>query len=148
MENKDQKQYEISFLAVSEKGKDEILKTLQKFQGAVSFESPAGRLNLSYQIKRQKSAFFGYFHFSALTEAIKKISEDLKLNAEILRFLIITPPIAKQAPMSQRARMRIRRVALPKEAKEELKKAEIVKSEIKSVLTNEELEKKLEEILK
>ena len=66
----------------------------------------------------------------------------MNFNQKILRFLIITPPIAKLAAVSA---PRMRRPALFKEAE---KKIEIKKAEPQQILTNEELEKKLEEILK
>ena len=120
------------------KSKDSSLK---KFL-FVSDESLSG--DLAYQIKKENEAYFGYLHFLANTDKIKNISDDLKLNQKVLRFLIITPPITKMM-----------RMATPRIIKKTFQPRAVERMEIKkpspaptATLSNEALEKKLEEILK
>lgn len=140
--DKEQKNYEISFLAKGDKDNGEIIEALKKHQASITGEDNVLRIKLAYPIKKEESAFFGCLRFSATPDIIKKVSDGLNFNQKILRFLIITPPIAKLTAVSA---PRMRRQALFKEAE---KKIEIKKPESHQILTNEELEKKLEEILK
>ncbi len=142
--DKEQKKYEIGFLAKTDKDGKEIIESLKNYQALIVGEDNGLRIKLAYPIKKEESAFFGCIQFSAAPDIIKKISDELNLNNRILRFLIITPPIVKSATVSA---PRTRRTVLFKE-KEAAKKVEIKKSEPQPILTNEELEKKLEEILK
>lgn len=142
MDDKEQKKYEISFLAKGDKDGGEIIELLKKHQISIIGEDNGLKIKLAYPIKKEESAFFSCFQFSAAPDIIKKISDELNFNSRILRFLIITPPIVKSMAVSA---PRARRTALFREA---AKKVEIKKEEPQPILTNEELEKKLEEILK
>ena len=140
---KDNKKYEIGFLAKEEGFKDKLVKLVGDFGGEIIDNGGLSRIKLAYPIKKETSAFFGYFYFSCQSEIIKKISENLKLNSEILRHIIISTPVIQQAIQS--APKRPRRVfssEIPTMA------AASRKPKPQSVLSNEALEKKLEEILK
>ncbi len=142
---KEQKKYEISFLVKNENGQQEIIKTLESHQALIIDSGNISRISLAYQIKKETGAYFGYLHFSANTDKIKNISDDLVLNQEVLKFLIITPPIAKMIRMAGPMGSRIvKKTFQPKE----MEKTEIKKLEPATTLSNEALEKKLEEILK
>ncbi|MEK7593525.1 MAG: 30S ribosomal protein S6 [Patescibacteria group bacterium] len=137
---KEQKNYEIGFLTRTEDDKNEIIKVLEGQKASIAKSGSLSRIKLAYPIQKEPSAYFDYFIFSALPEAIEKISQSLKLNLKILRFLIVTPPaigIQKPAP-------RFRKAVLPKPV---VKKPAVEKIPLQQV-SNEMLEKKLEEILK
>lgn len=127
------KEYELSFLSRTEEGARQVLDVI-KAQGAdVSFESPVNKITLAYKIEKESTAFFGYFFFSVSPQEIKPIDEALKIKGDILRFLIITPPFAKNSPRAAMGqRNRPQRPAVEKPAQP---------------LSNEALEKKIEEIL-
>ena len=141
---KEQKKYEISFLVRDENGQQEITKTLESCQASIIDGGNVLRINLAYQIKKENEAYFGYLHFLANTDKIKNISDDLKLNQKVLRFLIITPPITKMMRMeTQRI---IKKTFQPRAVERmEIKKPSPAPT---ATLSNEALEKKLEEILK
>ena len=129
-----------------ENGQQEIIKTLESNQASIIDGSNISKISLAYQIKKERGAFFGYVHFMVNTDKIKNISDTLKLKQGVLRFLIITPPIAKMI-----------RMATPRIVKRMFQSRVAEKTEIKkplpapittATLSNEALEKKLEEILK
>jgi ribosomal protein S6 len=128
------KEYELSYLAKTEeaaKGVAEVLKS----QGAeVTTDSPASKINLTYKIKGESSAYFGCLHFSAAPADVKPIEDVFRLKSDILRILVITPPFLKNKPRMVAPR--------PRTAK-----PSIVEARPSEPLSNEALEKKIEEIL-
>ena len=141
---KDNKKYEIGFLAEEEGFKDKLIKLIGDFGGEIFDNGNMSRIRLAYPIKKETSALFGYFYFSCQPETIKKINDNLRLNSEILRYIIIAEPVIQQ-PI-QLAPRKVKRVVLVEKAAEI--KPEIKKSKLQPILSNEALEKKLEEILK
>ncbi len=135
----EKKDYEISFLLKSEERVDEILKALKHIGGEITLEGPIEKIVLAYKIKKETSASFGHFHFRALPADIKTLTQELKNNPEVLRTLVVTPPFVK----SKRTTMR----PLPKAAAPAPEyKAPIAVAP--APLSNEALEKKIEEILR
>ncbi len=147
------KKYEISFLSVGESGGDEISRLLESSGAIISVSSAANRIKLAYPIEKEVFAYFGYVIFSVDPENIKKIKEGIKFMKGILRTMIIVNPI-----VALRSEAPSEGVAQP-EASAETEKGETSSSVSEEVsrpkktrpvsdLSNEELEKKLEEILK
>lgn len=137
---KEQKNYEIGFLIKTEEDKNEIIKALEEQKVSIAKNGGLLRIKLAYQIKKESSAYFDYIIFLAYPEAIEKISKNLKLNSKILRFLIITPPTVK----IQKLAPRFKKDIAPKIV---VRKPVIEKIPLQQI-SNEMLEKKLEEILK
>ncbi len=137
---KEQKNYEIGFLTRTEGDKNEIIKALEEQKISIAKSGGLSKIKLAYPIQKESSAYFDYLIFSAQPEAIEKISQNLKLNLKILRFLIITPPTIG----IQKSASRFRKTVLPKPI---VKKPAVEKIPLQQV-SNEMLEKKLEEILK
>jgi small subunit ribosomal protein S6 len=75
--------------AVSEKDRKELLAALTKKMGKVEKEDLWGERNLAYQIKHQDKAFYAHFEFSADPKEIKGLDNSLKLNEDVLRYLIL-----------------------------------------------------------
>lgn len=141
---KDIKKYEIGFLGMAEGARDEIIKLLESYKTEIVDNGKMSMIKLSYPIKKEKSAFFGYLHFTAYPNIIKKFEDSLKLNHQILRFIIIASPISGRPSIESRApRFRMSSSEIPA-----IKKVEFKKPKVQTVLSNEALEKKLEEILK
>lgn len=137
---KEQKNYEIGFLAKTEEDKNEIIKLLEEQKVLIIKNGGLSKIKLAYPIKKESSAYFDYIIFSAYPEAIEKISKNLKLNPKILRFLIITPPTAKIQKLAPRFKKSI--------ASKTIIRKPIVEKIPLQQISNEMLEKKLEEILK
>ncbi|MEK7635561.1 MAG: 30S ribosomal protein S6 [Patescibacteria group bacterium] len=143
--DKEFKKYEIGFVAKDEKSGDDINKLLVIHKCEIMESGALDRIKLAYPIKKENVGYFGYFHFLIEPLAIEKIKSELNLNPNILRFIIITPP-AERRPVSA-IKTEIRRKTFV--SKDIEPKVEIRKPSAPSmVLTNEALEKKLEEILK
>lgn len=136
MEENIPKTYELAFLIQGEEDLQVILGTLRAQGAELISEGSINKIRLAYPIKKFAEAYFGYLHFSLLPSAVNKLSEALKLDPQVIRFLIIQ--------------------SLPKRGE---KRAEVIKraemTEVPSQpiaaeaaeLSNEALEKKLEEIL-
>ena len=130
------KDYEISYLAKSEGGEEEVRQAIKREAGEILLDNPAQRIVLAYPIKKEKSAYFGYVHFCMDSERMAALDHDLRTKADILRFLLITPPFAKT---------RLRSALRPRTAETVEKKPAPAPP---TPLSNEDLEKKIEEILK
>jgi ribosomal protein S6 len=93
---------------------------------------------LAYPIQKENYAFFGFTHFEGDPAAIGDLKNDLKLNPQVLRYLIITPPFVKKSAWKKSG-----------PSKSQLEETRPVPPPAEEpILTNEALEKKIEEILK
>lgn len=135
MEEKDIKKYELSFLVKEEGDEKKVLEFISKEGGFIDLEPQSTKVSMAYPINGFNQAYFGYVHFSVAPEAIASLEHELVTRDFVLRHLIITPPFVKDSKPKQAEKAA--------EAKPEGKQ-EAGKSE---PLTNEELEKKIEEIL-
>lgn len=131
------KEYEISFLGQDEAGKDAVLNLLRREGGEVVLEGPVEKIALAYDIEKHSSAYFGYFHFRLSPDRLPALQNDLGTENAVLRFLIVTPPFAKTKPRSLGRPKTVSSSgsAPAKPAPESLP------------LSNEALEKRIEEIL-
>jgi ribosomal protein S6 len=162
---KELKEYEAAFLIDGEEYALHVVKILKARGASVVFESPVKKIDLSYPIKKRRSAYFGFVHFRCFASDIENIDEDLRLNDKIIRHLIVAPPInSKAVNLVTRRPSRATVVAssessdIAKQKKDGSVAASSVvarnrgESEqdgrVSQEVSNEELEKKLEEILK
>lgn len=136
------REYELSFLALNEAAGQSVTALLEERKVTIGMSVPARQMTLAYPIKKHQTALFGYTQFQTMPGTVKVIHDTLSLNKDILRFLIVTPPIKRVA---ERPRGPVRKENEPRiedgqaEAPPSVKKGE--------ALTNEALEQKLEEIL-
>ncbi|MBI2013334.1 MAG: 30S ribosomal protein S6 [Candidatus Colwellbacteria bacterium] len=86
------KEYEISFLAASEDGARHIGDILSKMDVAVIVASPVSLIQLAYPILKRNQAYFGYIRFDSSAVNAVELDKKLRLDADILRYLIITSP--------------------------------------------------------
>ena len=110
-------------------------------KGVISYSKDPEKTRLSYEIKHVGNSFFGYIQFNLFeSQALDELNEQLKLNPEALRYLIIKLPsdLQKKQSMLKQIKMRERqekraqtKAVIPTESKQESK----------------ELDKKLEEII-
>jgi len=128
------KEYEISYLVKTEEDANGVAEVLKSQGAEIVAQFPASKINLAYKIEKEPSAYFGYIHFSASPSAIKPIQDSFKLKSGILRILVVTPPLEKSKPRVTNLRPRPLKPVVP-----DVKSSE--------PLSNEALEKKIEEIL-
>lgn len=126
MEDSDKKNYELSFLVNSEEDAHEAVKSLNNRGAVLVFEGSLKKI--------EGVAYFGFFHFQCEPARLMEIEESLCLNNKILRHLIVTPPISPRTNFFSGRRA-------PRQINEN-------KMSAPGAVSNEELEEKLEEILK
>lgn len=71
---------------------DTVKKLITENEGEISSESNLGRKKLSYPIKNSLKGVFICFEFDIEPKAIKLMEKELKLNKNIIRYLIIKKP--------------------------------------------------------
>ena len=127
----DAKTYEISYLVKDSAGEQEVLKVLNQNQAEILRQGALSEIKLAYPIKKHQSAQFGFIQFASVPEGVAQIKSALSLNPLVLRVLVISisKPTETQKPVARKPEPEI------KEAPS-------------NVLSNEALEKRLEEILK
>lgn len=135
-EDKPKKEYELAFLVNEETDAPGIVAALKAAGAEIHLEGPVRKIALAYEIKKQASACFGFVQFEMDPAGAKALEGFISLRPEVLRSMLITPPSAKAQPYPQSAAPQ-RPAAKPYEPK--------VAS---PSLSNEALEKKIEEILK
>lgn len=140
----DKKQYEVSYLVKEEDGSKMVAKFVTDLGGTIEMEGPVNKIALAYPVKKETQGYFGFFHISLAPEEIKNLEHELETKPGVLRHLIITPPFKKMELRTradgQAGRAPSKPVAAAPKAVSENKPSES--------LTNEELEKRIEEILK
>jgi ribosomal protein S6 len=135
------KEYEISYILKDEADFKTLQDLLVAHEGEVFSETALRNVVLSYPIKKQTQAFFGYLHFKMDPEKIKSFDHDLKFNTPVLRFLIVTPPFVKgKSTVAPKSKFRTGSPAPKSETPTPTRTDSLP-------LSNEDLEKKIEEIL-
>ncbi len=138
--------YEIAFW-VKEENDSPVKKLLAKHGGEIVKEKPIQKMRLAYPIKKENFAFFGNAIFSMAPGAVSDFKNELNLTAEILRYFF-------RKAQRRRASEEAQRESGPNQGpvRERGRSFFGFRSETKKtadqVLTNEALEKKIEEILK
>lgn len=128
MDEIQKKSYEISYLLNPNEGSDLMSSLLKETGLEILSDGGVTEMRLAYPVKKETRANFGYLHFSAEPETVNKLRDLLQLNANVLRFLIVTPPFVKTVSRREEGNYRVK----PVEARPEI--------------SNDALEEKLEEI--
>lgn len=119
--------------------KQSIESIITSNKGVISYTKEPEKIRLSYEIKHIGSSYFGYIHFNlSEAQALDELNEQLKLNADVLRYLIVKLPSDLQKKQSMLKQIKM------KEGQEKRAKAKTVTPEVGE---SKELDKKLEEII-
>ncbi len=138
----EKKEYEIGFIARNEKGGEIMQMICTRHGGEIVRADELRKLALAYPIQKETSGFFGMLYALLDPASIKEIENEVKLEQQILRVLVISDPI----------KMRVERPSSYSRPSDEAphgqdKQAPAPIPTPSKAVTNEELEKKLEEIL-
>jgi ribosomal protein S6 len=148
-EEKDKKEYELALLLKSEDNLAGVLKLVAQHNAEGVSEPRAKRLQLAYEIKKVNEAVFVYFTFKSFGDDMKALEHDLNTHADALRFMVIASPAPAErtanSAMPPREERRGRSSSTPYSAP--AAPAEAPKPAASKPLSNEALEKKIEEIL-
>jgi len=89
-------EYELSYLLAPEISEEklglevaDIGKIIRETGGEVTRSDNPKKRWLSYEVKKQRQAYFGFIYFNILSEGIDKIKSALSFHKKILRFLIV-----------------------------------------------------------
>ncbi len=77
------------------KNSEDIQNLISQYGGYIVATHAPQKRHLSYPIQHHRSAFFGSFDFTAESETLAKLNSQLKLQTQILRFLLISKEIPK-----------------------------------------------------
>ena len=142
--------YELSFWFSSrlndeeiEKKFDNLLKQLEKLGALIIFSQSPQLKQLAYSVKKERNAYFGYIQFEFSKDSLVHLEEDLKLNDDIIRFMVLSvKPKEKQKAPS----ITFRKPAF-KEQKSKTEEETKKEPQKEKIISLEELDKKLNEIL-
>lgn len=132
------KEHEVTFLL-----KNEDISPIRRAAQAAGLvikneDQPLAKVKLAYPIKKNNYAFLGNLSFNGEQEKLELFSRELKLESDVIRYMItrVDKALPASAKSLRNATSRHRFVSRPKKAVTE------------SILTNEAIEKKIEEIMK
>lgn len=74
---------------VSDKDRQELLESVTKQFDKVSKEDLWGNKNFAYPIQHQTKGFYAHYEFEADPKTISSLDKNLKLNEDILRYLLL-----------------------------------------------------------
>ena len=128
----------------------ELSDLITQNNGSVLSSKGPKRSHLSYPIRHKQYGYFGVFEFTAPAEAIEKVNAQIKLQNDILRFLLIKKSRSKTLrtlgePRTDRIKARAQESAAPK-TKTPAPAGQKEKAEDK--IKTEEIEKEIEEVIK
>ena len=146
--------YELTFLAAISKDSNslaaQIQKTIKDKKGIVNnFKSPK-RTNLAYSIKKNISADVISIEFSLSSSGIKELEEELRLNKDILRHILIKKEMSRKAPRRKEENDKKNKTNLNTDKDKEITEKDEGLMNKKPQLDKikfEEIDKKLDEIL-
>lgn len=144
-EEKDKKEYELALLLKSEENMTGIVKLVGAHNGEGLSEPRAKRLQLAYEIKHHTEAVFVYFTFKMFGDDMKALEHELNTHADVLRFMVIASPAP--AERTAASAMPPREEHRSRDTVSGSTVSEPAKSAAPRPLSNEALEKKIEEIL-
>jgi len=150
-EDKDKKEYELALLLKSEDNLSGVLALVTAHNGEGASEPRAKRLQLAYEIKKHTEAVFVYLTFKMFGDDMKALEHELNSHADVLRFMVIASPAPAERPsaglMPQREERRPRSSNSHSSSAPAAAPSEASKPAPSKPLSNEALEKKIEEIL-
>lgn len=145
----DAQKYEISLMLASEESYPDVASLIGTMAVKIIQENPVRRMRLAYPIRKKEIGFFTWFVVAMSPARISSLEHDLRMNPAVIRSLIVTPPLPIK---TERQASRIKEIKekipkkLPRSAT--IRSRVAADNKVEETLSNELLEKKLEEILK
>jgi len=138
----------------SEEAINDVVSVLNKAGVEIEKQEAPRKVNLAYEIKKHNEAYFAVILFSASPDQLPVIEETFKFSNFILRYILIKPIVIKKTKISTKEKTSPddstinNNIETKQEILEQTKTPSHSVSGQREALTNEDLEKKLEEILK
>lgn len=146
------KHYELTYIistTISETEHPDIKQSVEKILGEyevdITDQQDLGKKKFSYAIEKVRHGFYQSIEFNAMPDTIIKITENLKLNNNVLRFLIIS----KKEVTAEQKELQNKIKTVHAEKQEKAKQAEEQKDEqtAPTKVSLEDLDEKLDQIL-
>ena len=145
MSEVEKKEYEIALLVRAEGDVQHAKALLEKHGVVTTFESPLKQIQLAYPIAKEKAAVFCFWYGMADPAVINKLTNELRHESWCVRSLIVTDPVKHTHHEARRSERDGEYIEKSQEPKEQAAPTQNKKTA--DIVTNEDLEKKLEEIL-
>lgn len=159
--------YELLFIVSLKLNEVERQKLFEKITSVatacgmtITVSKEVGKRRLAYPIKKESQGVYHLIEFNGEQSEVKKFDRELRLTSAILRFVILTKRVKTAEELDREMRLRERiegrrreaeQAALAKEreaTREAVQKTEGAKPESTKKISLEDLDKKLDEILK
>jgi ribosomal protein S6 len=129
-----------------QKARQDLEHSITSRGGVILYSKDPEKIRLAYPIKHQLNAFFGFFNFNLEElDSVNKIRDDLRLNHDVLRFIILKQEeeakISKEDVIRRLAASEKRKMRAVKQAAEKVGQKEGLK------LDEKQIDDKLEEII-
>jgi ribosomal protein S6 len=151
MDEEDPKNYELAILVKSEDQLPEIAAFLGQHEATVAGEPRVRKIALAYPVKKETEAIFASYLFSAVPSQAKKLEKDLSVRQDVLRsMIIIAIPVEDTRTTSSEGSSFAPRRPRPTGRPPEVAPVPVAPRPVSAPahLSNEALEKRIEEILK
>ena len=124
---------------------EELQSFITANNGRILSLHEAKKKHLSFPIRQKHYAYFGYFAFSTSPEAIEKFNAQMKLENQVIRYLLTKQELddEKLKVLGSERRARIRTHEPTVLSREEVRRAEKGGDEVKP----EQIEKEIEDVL-
>lgn len=132
--------YEVAFMLKEETGLDRVKAILSHHGATIVAEQPITKAKLAYPIKKMTFAFFGIIRFNALPESITSITHNFGIEDGFLRHMIHAVKIKRTTEKQKGSESdQVRHQTFTRSTQH---------ASPETMLTNADLEKKIEEISK
>ncbi len=152
--------YEILFVVSNRFTEEEAKTSIAKVEkiitdndGAVTLNEYWGKKKLAYPIKHETYGYYQLLEFDLEGKSLSKLDEKLRLDHEILRFIIVVKKVKTETQIKKaekiQAKIDSKKTAVAKEKAEKASATEVkkVKKVTKEKVNMENLDEKLEGIL-
>lgn len=102
---------------IDEKERKELLDDVVKSFGKVTKEDLWGNRGMTYPIAKQTQAFYAHYEFESDPSTIAALDKKLKLNEDVIRFLLLKTEAKK--PRKSKIRKEVKAEATEKPEKSE-----------------------------
>lgn len=135
--------YELTFL-IREDDPRPVAGAVVEVGGSVVETFPATKVQLEYPIQKERFAFLGVIVCDVPHDGLQRLDRALRLQPSVLRHLVTKPIVPKRAPRPGTGTL-----GVPPGVREEARPGDYARRRIEPIqeLTNEALERKIEEIL-
>ncbi|MCK9438925.1 MAG: 30S ribosomal protein S6 [Patescibacteria group bacterium] len=140
--------YEMLFIMPNKFTDDEAQKVFKKvgelitsLDGKITLENYWGKKKFAYPINHEYYGYYGLYEFDLERTLIAKINDTLRLDKEVVRFLIVKKDVKSEEQIKKDKKIKEK---IDSKKTEELKEKEEAKKETKKVSKKKEDEKKID----